>query len=720
MLAPNNEGSPPALRSSLEKVLSPLVVLLVPLIVLTGDRSLIFNAAGYLDPWIYYGLYRNLEAIKTLFPWTYYPSRLSLILPGYLINQLFSPLTANYVLHLLIWLGAVAGLYLVVKHIAGRRSALVTATVFGFSPYVWRAVGWDYPDGIGNAYYLLTMAFLTLAAASQTVSWRYLCLAGITAAGALYCNLTWAFLMPSFAPYWLFVRRARGYPLALGPALLYSAVGFSLLSLVFAIVNYRLSGFFLFYLPSISYAIGGVQTTSPYGAQGAGWILTSPWLYLPMAAILAGLTSLARFSWRQGDFHARMVLALYVNLLFCAAVLTAWELAGQPLLQISYYASYLLAPTFLFLGVAVFPISEKLGTKTFCLFLAAVIAVGSLVWWDPGGKTWLWVVGAGSGAAALAAITAVGAAGAFAGRTWAVSVAVVGVSLLSLTSRTTNTGIWGLGGSPQRVEDAFLRIADAIEIGAEAARPAELLRFWYASGDKNVAEFSSINSSYLFGPTRIPTDYPQLPDQPAEGLIAVLSSLPDQERRDAFAKAQESLKRFGLQARVLSDHAIDRGGVRYRLTIVKQALDMAVVRAYGYVRNGDFESGVAPWGGGWAKTRVVEGGQSGKGLELEAEQGSSQYVMQANFGRLERGKKYKLVAWTRSGSSGDEPFVVGVWDAMAGRFVASKYGQTSMQWQQHEVEFTNDSENPLSVELMKNSPSKGTMLFDSVTLTEAQ
>ena len=299
------------------------------------------------------------------------------------------------------------------------------------------------------------------------------------------------------------------------------------------------------------------------------------------------------------------------------------------------------------------------------------------------------------------------------------SVAVVGVSLLSLTSRTTNTGIWGLGGSPQRVEDAFLRIAEAIEIGAEAARPAELLRFWYASGDKNVAEFSSINSSYLFGPTRIPTDYPQLPDQPAEGLIAVLSSLPDQERRDAFAKAQESLKRFGLQARVLSDHAIDRGGVRYRLTIVKQALDMAVVRAYGYVRNGDFESGVAPWGGGWAKTRVVEGGQSGKGLELEAEQGSSQYVMQSNFGRLERGKRYKLVAWTRSGSSGDEPFVVGVWDGQAARFVASKYGQTSMQWQQHEVEFTNDSENPLSVELMKNSPSKGTMLFDSVSLTEA-
>ena len=64
-------GSHPWLRA----LPPPLILLLVPVLVLTGDRSLIFNFAGYVDPWVYYGLYRNLSATKTLFPATYYPIR---------------------------------------------------------------------------------------------------------------------------------------------------------------------------------------------------------------------------------------------------------------------------------------------------------------------------------------------------------------------------------------------------------------------------------------------------------------------------------------------------------------------------------------------------------------------------------------------------------------------------------------------------------------------
>jgi hypothetical protein len=720
MLEPESQASlRPAALSPIERALPPVILLLTPLLVLLGDRTLIFNHRGYLDPWVYYGLYRNLAALKTLFPAAYYPSRLSLILPGYLVNQIFAPLTANYVLHLLVWLGAVGGLYLTVKEIASRRSALVAATVFGFFPYLWRAVGWDYPDGIGNAYYLLTVAFLTVAARDRLVTRRYLFLAGITCAGALYCNLTWAFLLPSFGPYWLFVRKARGYPIGLGRTLVYSGAGFLFLTLLFAVVNYRLTGDYLFYLPSITYAISGVQTPSPYGVKGAQWLLTSPWLYLPLAALLAGPLSLARFRRRQDHFHARMVVALYVNLLFCAAVLTAWELAGQPLLQIPYYASYLLAPTFLFLGVAVFPLDGRLRTKSFCLFLAATIGACAWVWWDPAGRTWQWLFQLG--AIGLIAIVAIVMGGAFPGRTWAVSVAVVGISLLSLTARSTVTGFWeNGGGSPERAQQAFLRIVESIEISAAAAKPAQMLRFWFDNSDKNGIEFSSINSSYLYAPTKIPSDYPEAPDSLYEGLVAILSSLPGQERRDAWLKAQESLKQVGIKAHVVSDHVIDRGGVRYGLTIIRQELDMNAVRAFGYIRNGGFESGAAAWTGGWAKTRVIEGGQSGRGLELEAERGPSQYVMQWNFARLQKGKKYKFIAWTKSGSSGDEPFVVGVWDNNASRFVAAKEGRTSPEWQRNEVEFQNDTDNLLSVELIKKSPSKGTMLFDSIGLTEVQ
>lgn len=706
-------------RATIEKAMAPLLVVLAPLLVLICDRSLLFNQAGYLDSWIYYSLYRNLSALKILFADTYYPSRLSLILPGFLVNQVFEPLTANYVLHLLVWLAAAAGLYLAVKHIAGRRSALVAATVFGLCPYVLRAVGWDYPDGIGNAYYLLTIASLTLASRNATISRRYLFVAGVTCAGAVYCNLTWAFLIPSFGPYWVFLRKARNYPPSIVRTLLYSGAGFLCLTLIFGVINYRLAGVFLFYMPSINYAIGGVQVPNPQRANDYGWILTSPWLYPAMAALLAGVVSLVRFRWRQGDFHARMVAALYVNLLFCAAVLIAWEFAGQPLLQIPYYASYLLAATFLFLGVAVFPVTEKLRTETFCLLLAAVFVAASWVWWDRTGATWLWMVRTSWTPLVVVAIAAVVVAAAFPKRVWAVGLAVLGLSLLSLNARASTAGQW-TGREPHVVEETFLRIVEAIEIGAEAARPAQWLNFWYDNADKNGAEFSSINSSYMYGFSKVGTDYPKLPEAPPDGLVAILSSLPDSERQDTLREVQASLTQAGFEVEVVTDRVIDRGGVRYAITIVKQR--RAVLPLQGdYLRNGDFESGSAePWGGGWAQLRVVKDGQAGMGLELVPERGASQYVMQRDFGRLARGTKYEFVVWTKSGSAGDQPFVVGIWDNAAARFIAAKYGTTSSEWQRQEVTFTNDSDNLLSVELMKNSPSTGTMLFDSVTLAAVE
>jgi hypothetical protein len=706
--------------ATIERALPLLVVPLVALLVLTGDRSLIFNHPGYLDPWIYHALYTNLAAIKELFPWAYYPTRLSLILPGYLAYQLFPTLTANYVLHLLVWLAAVTGLYIVVNHVAGRRSALVAATVFGFFPYVWRAVGWDYPDGIGNAYYLLTTACLTLAGATRTTSWRYLFLAGIASAAAFYCNLTWAFMLPSFGPYWFFVRKARDFPLALGRTLLFAAAGFLFLSLVLALWSYQVSGVFLFYLPSITYAISGVQEPSTYAAPDNRWILTSPWLYLPMAAAAASVIILVRLGWRQGDFRTRMAVALTVNFLFCLGVLIAWELAGQPLLQISYYASYLLASMFLFLGVTVLQVPDTGSTKTFYRLLAAVVAIGAWFWWDPRGTTWLWMVRWSWTPLVATGIAAVIIGALLAGRVSATIITAVGVSLLSLTARLPTTGFWFADYSAAQTEDAFLRIAEGIAIARDAARPARMLRFWYDSADRSAPEFNSINSGYLWGPTKIGTDYPKPPELPAEGLTAILSSLPEPERASAFTTARESLQRIGFTPRVVANHVINRGGVRYRMTIVHLELDMAAIRAYGYVRNGDFESGSTQWTAGSASVSVVDGGQSGKALALAPKEGTGQYAMQWNFARLEQGRKYRLVVWTKSGSGGDEPFVVGIWDNTANRYVASRHGMSSPDWEQQEVEFVNDSANPLSIELMKNSSSKNPILFDSVTFAEVQ
>ena len=561
-----HDAAPVGSSRRFEAVLPVLLLMLVPAVVLTGDRALIFNPAGSIDPWVYYGLYRNTEALKALFPTTYYPTRLSLILPGYLANQIFQPLTANYVLHVLIWVGAVAGLFLTVTHVAGRRSALVAATVFGFYPYLWKAAGWDQHDGVGNVYYLLTMAFLTLAAASKAPSRPYLCCAGVTCACAVYCNLTWAFLLPSFGPYWLAARKARGLPVTLGLTLLWSGAGFLLLTLFFAIVNYGLGGSLNFYLPSITYALEAVKTPSTYTAPDAAWITSSPWLFLPAAAVLAGPVALVRARRRQSSYHARMAVALYVNLLFCAGVLILWELAGEPMLQTSYYGSYLLGPTFLFLGVTTFSVPETLRPSRFFALLAGVVGVSALVWWDSTGGTWLWLLGTGWGP--VLAIAGVVAAGLVAGRTRAVAITVLGIGILSLNSRLMPAGVgWG---RPSHAEDAFLRIVEGIEIAIDAARaqPDRFIRFWYEAGDVRSGEFSSINSAYFYLYSKFP-DYPMPPDWRVEGLTAVLSSLPDEKRGEMFATAQSLLRQRGFRARVAANHVIDRGGVRYVMTIIE-------------------------------------------------------------------------------------------------------------------------------------------------------
>ena len=67
----------------------PGLLLLIPVIVLLGDRSIIFNFPGYLDSWIYYSFFRNLVALKRLFPFTYYGSRLSWLLPGSIVHAMF-------------------------------------------------------------------------------------------------------------------------------------------------------------------------------------------------------------------------------------------------------------------------------------------------------------------------------------------------------------------------------------------------------------------------------------------------------------------------------------------------------------------------------------------------------------------------------------------------------------------------------------------------------
>src|ERR1039457_4695182 len=64
--------------------------LLLPLLVLWRQDNTLFTGYGYIDPWFYFGFFRNLVEFKrNLFPGSSYGSRLAWILPGAAVHSLF-------------------------------------------------------------------------------------------------------------------------------------------------------------------------------------------------------------------------------------------------------------------------------------------------------------------------------------------------------------------------------------------------------------------------------------------------------------------------------------------------------------------------------------------------------------------------------------------------------------------------------------------------------
>jgi hypothetical protein len=538
-----------------------LVLLLIPAIVLTSDQSLIFNFAGYLDPWIYYSFFHHLPELKRLFPNTYYGSRLSWILPGYLIYHIFPRLQANYVLHLLVWYTCVLSMYVVIKEIADRRSALLSATVFGFCPYLWKATGWDYVDGAGLAYYMLTVACLVMASRSS-LSRTLLFIAGITAAAAVYCNLFLALLVPFLFTCWLALRSARGCGWSLKDVAIWTGLGALLLTVALGIVNHRLDGIYQFYLPSIRFANGAVRGPYPRPIGDSAWIWHAHWLILPGLTLLAGAFACLR-SLRRKGLRQRMLLAFYVNSAFCAIALLCFQVRFGPVLEYFYYVSYLLAPSFLFLGAYFFKLPNEVGSAAFAATMTWCIGVSSVVWWDRQQLVWHWLTRLGWGVPLVLIGVGFAAKIVWPNRLVSLFMAMTAAGVLFVCSRAPSNLIFSSG--PRETEEAFFRITDAMEV-CETIRHGHMIRFWLESNDPNNQEFASIASAYLYGFSLFSVSFPE-PGDPqliaGSPVLVVISSAPRVAER-----AEQAARRANICEKLRGETTISRGGVRYTLAFL--------------------------------------------------------------------------------------------------------------------------------------------------------
>ena len=234
------------------------------------DADWAFTPLGQIDPWVYFGTFVNLSYNLTNF------SRDVLRRPTVVDSSRISCACApaarsrNAVLHLAVFYAATVGCYsLLSMATVGRRPALVVSLLLGaYQPFL-NAVGWDYVDGAGLAYFSLACACGTAAdQGKRPLLWS--APSGVFAGACIITNIAWLMMMPGFC-------HLSGPALAAGGPRAYVRLGLALgagttaITVACAIVYARITGNYWFFLPSITVSRALVSQSNPWQSQSYDW-----------------------------------------------------------------------------------------------------------------------------------------------------------------------------------------------------------------------------------------------------------------------------------------------------------------------------------------------------------------------------------------------------------------------------------------------------------------
>ena len=552
------------------------VLLSIPALVLSRQTNAIFPDPTFTDTWIYLGFFKNLYDFKRyLFTETYYASRMSWILPGWLIDQLAAPQVASYLTHLSVFYLLVFSLYSAVSRLAHRRAGFVAALTCGFYPYVWHSVGSDYVDGAGIAYYMAAFALLTRAAFSEHRR-TAMTFAGIFAGATIHTNLFWCVPVSLLAAHYcgMAVLRTKGWRRAISDLLMWFTLGFLALNGFLAAINFWIVGDPWFFLPSIRFlqTYGTKSILRHYGPFG--WPLYQ-WLKYPLVMLVAGLTVTAFRIWRYGSgkyMQGALVIA-HLGLLF--SVFVVFEGRGTTVLTLEYYASYLIPLTFLALGVTLPSVETP---KVFAGWTVALAGALSYTWWAysrPAPKEWTITE-------ALLPIAVLILAGLLREQPAAATASVLGLGLLTYSVRLPR----GVG--PHERRDVFKHLMQASS-RVESERRGRPVRFWYDLDEPSGREFRALCSMYAYNYSLISARFPALPDdRPVEpGVLLIMPS----KRDDVPARALEALKRKGLGGTVKDAGPIGSGTDAYHLFSLIPQFDAQTTEPVGVVLDPGSTSG---------------------------------------------------------------------------------------------------------------------------------
>jgi len=554
-----------------------LILLILPVLILLINNRWIYNPI-ILDTWIYFGYYQNYPQHLQIFPGTYYGTRLAYILPGYLFYKLFPPLTANYILHLGYYYISIISLYLILKYTMGKRTALFTSILMAFYVHFMCSAGMDYSDGPSIMYCLLALLFLTRAI--KFAEWEVsLCLSGMFFALIVHSNLFGIIYTPVFAFYYIFALKKRDKIIIL-QSLKFFMIGALGITFFLCIINYIAGGEFLFFLPSITFAISFAPQANPWKAPSYNWLLSAFWLILPATIFISTLVSviwdrLKKISYNDNPF----ILLFYLNYILITLIMIMFQLKGKPTLQLIYYASYLIPFMFIAIGSLFTNVCKNLKKNQFIILIAVEISILFFSIFQPFMLFFKNLVKSGNYYNYLVIITFFsGLLVLFIIKYMNYRLSFLFVLFFGFASFMHNIppGSTHTLSKNDFRKDILLAVLESMETVREFA-PNGNIRFWYNEyAALGKIAYRPIASTYLWAYRLINPMFPSLEDYnlPGSGFqapnishntrIVILS-----DEKNAFEQATESLKNIGYKTELLSTKEIKQGKIQFTMTFIK-------------------------------------------------------------------------------------------------------------------------------------------------------
>ena len=547
-----------------------LVIFVLPWLLLAAGNNWIFDyvvAHKGPDPWFYSGFFVDFPGQLSTFPSTYYGTRLSWILPGYAAFRLFSPIVAEYVLHFGLFYVATICLYFTLKHTVGRRAGLLSAILMGgYGFFLW-AAGWDYIDGAGIAYFLLTMLALTNAARSERRRARlWLIASGASYGAMIYSNLFLVIFTPVLVLYYL-VGNYTQQRHSLKSGSLLVGIGFLTVSLSLAVTNQAMGGEFLFYGPSLRAAGALAAAPSRWKLPWQTWWKQATWLVLPSVMFICSVAGVIRTWKSRADRLSCFVILFQLLFLSWSLTMVLFDLRGGSVLQLTYYASFLIPTMFLAAGAQLSRLLNGLSAQRFGYVTCGAMAIPLLAYRFPP-DSWSTVFLNSCAPWIALGLVLMMATTLFLKRAQATAVTV---AVVYLSIATVNVASAGFRTKQRGLSQAgFSAVIQSMKL-TRSLEPGANLLFWYRFDEPMGPFYRSVASTYLWGYSLINERFPSLEREddsfqiprPERRLVIVTTDA------NALKKGVDALRQLGLGTQMVAERTIREGPFAWNMLFIK-------------------------------------------------------------------------------------------------------------------------------------------------------